>query len=312
MSRLNPIVIHDSDSDAELPAESDFVVAADSVASSARSPTSVADLATASVADSAPLTASASVADSASLNPSASLASVTLIRSFLFDSDTETETESECMFKTPPPNKSVTATWQDKPNEKMGEDVGRYNSPPYDPFGPSLTDNETATQVEEDRNYAAYLDMELNGHSAKHEANKRLKIGAQDSTDEEKPRKKQKDRSLYWQQRYATQKAKRMSNVSLHFVRTYFCGVDNFSRTTKKGPCGTLFKRAIIPGSNGTVQHDIVISSDRVFFKIVGEQPTLLLPDENGKIQVRDNCIPDTDLLFSATFPETVFPFSTV
>ena len=194
----------------------------------------------------------------------------------------------------------------------MGEDVGRSTSPPYDPFGPSLTDNETATQVEEDRNYATYLDMELNGRSAKHKANKRLKIGAQDSTDEEKPRKKQKDRSLYWQQRYATQKAKRMSNVSLHFVRTYFCGVDNFSRTTKKGPRGTLFKRAIIPGSNGTVQHDIVISSDRVFFKIVGEQPTLLLPDENGKIQVRDNCIPDTDLLFSATFPETVFPFSTV
>ena len=141
-----------------------------------------------------------------------------------------------------------------------------------------------------------------------------MKTGAADDTkaEEAKTRIKNKDRSLYWQQRYATQKAKKMSNVSLHFVRTYFCGVDNFSRTTKKGPRGTLFKPAIIPGSNGTVQHDIVISSDRVFFKIVGEQPTLLLPVENGKIQVRDNCIPDTDLLFSATFPETVFPFSTV
>ena len=124
--------------------------------------------------------------------------------------------------------------------------------------------------------------------------------------------KKHKNRSLYWRQRYAAQKAKRLSNTSLHFVRTYFCGVDNFTRTTKKGPRGTLFNRAIIPGSNGTVQHDIVISSDRVFFKIVGEQPCLLLPNENGKIQVRDNCVPHADLLFSATFPETVFPFFTV
>ena len=44
--------------------------------------------------------------------------------------------------------------------------------------------------------------MELNGRSAKREANKRLKAGAEDddgtAADEEEPRKKHKDRSLYW------------------------------------------------------------------------------------------------------------------
>ena len=99
MSSSAPIVIHDSDSESDLVSAlgvgSTWVARADS----AHSPQLVADLATTSAADSAPL------------HPPASLASVTLLRSFLFDSDTETETEDE--FQTPPCFKTMTAKWQE-------------------------------------------------------------------------------------------------------------------------------------------------------------------------------------------------------
>ena len=228
-------------------------------------------------------------------------------------SDSETETDSD--FHTPPTKSVIKADWEDK---KIGEDTSFKPktpdfSPPYDPFGPTHNnENDENNEEAEDFQLAVYLDMDLNGRPAKHEANECMKRArdCHDASPEKQPRKKSKDRSRYWQQRYAMQKAKRLSNVSLHFVQTYFCGIKNFNRTAKKGPRGALFKRAIIPGSNGTVQHDVIISSERVFFRIVDERPILLQPDENGKIEVRDNCVPDADLLFRATFPEPVFPFN--
>ena len=294
MSYDAPIVIHDSDSESDLVSAPVVGSNAVSRADSARSPQSVADLATTSAVDSAPL-------------PAASLASVTLLRTFLFDSDTETEDE----FQTPPCFKTMTAKWQDKPaapliqekaDDKMGEDLGLSDSAPYDTFGPS-SDNDT-NQVEEDRQYAVYLDMDLNGRSAKREASKRLK-----ETGEEDEQPKKKDRSSYWAKRYATQKANKHAQDSLYCVTTYFCGARNYNRTFRRGYNGQMFKRAIIPGTQGTIQHDLIIGSDRTFYRIVADVVTAIMPDENGKICVRDNCVPDVDLLFLTTFPPPVFPF---
>ena len=181
MSYDAPIVIHDSDSESDLVSAPVVGSNAVSRADSARSPQSVVDLATTSAVDSAPL-------------PAASLDSVTLLRTFLFDSDTETEDE----FQTPPCFKTMTAKWQDKPaapliqekaDDKMGEDLGLSDSAPYDTFGPSSdNDDDVSNQVEEDRQYAVYLDMDLNGRSAKREANKRLK----ETNEEEQQQKKKK------------------------------------------------------------------------------------------------------------------------
>ena len=266
-------------------------------ADSACSPQSVADLATTSAVDSAPL-------------PAASLASVTLLRTFLFDSDTETEDE----FQTPPCFKTMTAKWQDKPaapliqekaDDKMGEDLGLSDSAPYDTFGPSTdNDDDVSNQVEKDRQYAVYLDMDLNGRSAKREANKRLK-----ETDEEDQQPKKKDRSSYWAKRYALQREARKKNVLVSYIRIYFCGDNIFYCLFKKDSCGTLFKRAVVPGSKGTIQHDLVVTSDRSFFKVVDNSVSEITPDENGKIFVRENCVPDAALLFDTTFPDPVFPF---
>ena len=310
MSKINPIVIIDSDSD----------LASD--ISSRPLPASVtllpSDSALVPVAPSAAASTLVLPSDSVVSRKKSSLPWKNLTRTLLASSsDSETETDSD--FHTPPTKSVIKADWEDK---KIGEDTSFKPktpdfSPPYDPFGPTHNDendenDEKKKQEEEDFQLAVYLDMDLNGRPAKHEANERMKRArdCHDASPEEQPRKKSKDRSLYWQQRYAMQKARRLSNVSLHFVQTYFCGIKNFNRTAKKGPQGALFKRAIIPGSNGTVQHDVIISSERVFFRIVDERPILLQPDENGKIEVRDNCVPDADLLFRATFPEPVFPFN--
>ena len=297
MSRINPIVIHDSDSES----------AADSVEDSAEGWV-VADLERSDSAIIHPVAAaSVKLTDFSSWKSGSILKSN---RGILFDSGSETETESEA-FKTPPSFKTMSAKWQD--NEKLGEDTGEPMSPPYDPFGPTHdhdSDVDVANQIEEDRQFAVFLDMDMNGRAARNEANERLKV----AFDEEKATKEEqkdgkKDRKRYWAKRYAAQKAKSKVTESVYFVQTYFCGGRNYHRTFKKGSHGELYKRAVIPGSAGSIQHDLVISSNKTFYNILGDVVTPVLPDENGKVFVRENCVPDVDVLFRTTFPEPVFPF---
>ena len=270
MSKINPIVIIDSDSDSASEISSRPLTASASVT------LLPSDSALVPVPPSAATSTSVLPSDSVVSGKKTSLPWNNLTRTLLASSsDSETETDSD--FHTPPTKSVIKADWEDK---KIGEDTSFKPKtpdflPPYDPFGPvhNAENDEKKKQEEEDFQLAVYLDMDLNGRPAKHEANERMKRArdCHDASPEKQPRKKSKDRSRYWQQRYAMQKAKRLSNVSLHFVQTYFCGIKNFNRTAKKGPRGELFKRAIIPGSNGTVQHDVIISSERVFFRIVDE-----------------------------------------
>ena len=44
-------------------------------------------------------------------------------------------------------------------NKKMSEDVGPSDSPPYDRFCPSDEEKEMFTQMEEDHQFASFLDM---------------------------------------------------------------------------------------------------------------------------------------------------------
>ena len=71
---------------------------------------------------------------------------------------------------------------------------------------------------------------------------------------------------------------------------------------------GLIFKRAVIPDTQGVIEHDLIISSDRFFHRITDGKAMQLLADNNNKIQVNENCNADVDLLFKATFPNSVIP----
>ena len=217
------------------------------------------------------------------------------------DSETETETELNTAFKTPPSFKVDKALWEAKqPNTKMGDDVGKSQSPSYDPFGPSSSDDdEKKRELEDDYHYAVFLDMDINGRTAKSDAKKRLKdISGDDQDQDEPPYKKNKDRTLYWKKRYAIQKASKLSKLNLDSVKTYFCGEANIYRQTYyDSHC--QFKRA---KAKGGVQNDLIISSDKGFYRTHGDSVSEITPDENGNILVKPNCTQKAELLFRETF----------
>ena len=71
---------------------------------------------------------------------------------------------------------------------------------------------------------------------------------------------------------------------------------------------GLYFKRAVIPDTQGVIEHDLIISSNRFFHRITDDKVMQLFADDHNKIRVNENCNADVDLLFAATFPNSVFP----
>ena len=71
-----------------------------------------------------------------------------------------------------------------------------------------------------------------------------------------------------------------------------------------------LFKRAEIPNSKGTVQHDLIVSSGegRFFHRITNDQAVQILPNDKGAITLDNDREIDARLIFAAIFPEGVFP----
>ena len=146
-------------------------------------------------------------------------------------------------------------------------------------------------------------------------AQKRIREIAEQDVEEEKlqPSKK-KDRSAYWKKRHM--KAKQLKqlretphfNLRLQLIQHFFCGVNNFLRTFKQGPHDIAFKRAVIPNSHGAIQHDLIVSSGKFFHRIVDNQVTQVLPNENGEITLNDDQQINGNEVFAATFPEGVFP----
>ena len=119
----------------------------------------------------------------------------------MFDSSSS-DTKSDTNFKTPPISVKTTAMWETKPDQKLKEDTGVSDSPstspPYDPFGPD------AEQIEDNRNFAIYLDMDLNGRAAKaHASQKITRAFEQEEEEEPKLKKAKSDRSDYWKERWA-------------------------------------------------------------------------------------------------------------
>lgn len=235
-------------------------------------------------------------------------------------SDSGSDTETDLDFSTPPVKSSIKAGWE---NQKMGEDTSKVKSsdlsPPYDVFGPDEEDNETRRVEEEDYRYAVFLDMDLNGRVEKMEAQKRIRAMVEDdekedNKDDEKHPSKKQDRKGYWKERYYRQKKLKQLRKSSHFnvrepfIQKNFSGVQNFNRTFKKGPHGIDFKRATIPFSHGTVQHDLIVSSGKFFHRIVNGKAIQIVPNEKEMISVHNDLEFDADLIFQATFPNDVFP----
>ena len=304
MSHSAPIVVHDSDLESDL--------AADSVVDSAAH--SAADLA----ADFDSKSSSKPRALVSLLQPSNNFASwrsgvrlsaAATLCTALFDSS-GSETETDETFQTPPTSFKTTAVWETKPDQKLKEDTGVSDSPPtsppYDPFGPD------AQQIEDDEQFAIYLDMDLNGRAAKaHASQKITKVFEEEA--EPKLKKAKNDRSDYWKERWAKrQQQKTLGSDSLRFrlrfIKRNFCGVNNFNCTVKKGPMGLYFKQAVIPDTQGVIEHDLIISSNHFFHRITDDKVMQLFADDHNKIRVNENCNADVDLLFAATFPNSVFP----
>ena len=207
------------------------------------------------------------------------------------------------------------------PDKKTGEDIPPKRlqsspfSPPCDPFGPNSDVEEKQNQEKDDYQYAVYLDMDLNGRPQKAEAQKRIReMVEKEEETEQCPNKK--DRTAYWKKRYLKEKQIKTLRQTPHFdlcqrfVQDYFCGVRNIDVTMKKGPHGMLFKRAVIPNSKGTVQHDLIVSYGEgcFFHQITNDQGVQILPSENGTITLDNDKEIDADLIFAETYPAGVFP----
>ena len=146
-------------------------------------------------------------------------------------------------------------TGKDEAN-KMGKDAHfagmRNSSPPYDPFGPNSDEEEKKNQEEEDRQFAVFLDMDLNARPMKAAAKKR--IGEIAEEENNKPPKK-KNRSAYWKKRHIQERNRKILHQTPHFnlrqhvVQDSFCGVGNLNQTFKLGAYNISYKRAVIPNS---------------------------------------------------------------
>jgi hypothetical protein len=161
------------------------------------------------------------------------------------------ETETELDFRTPPLKTAMKAGWELE-NKKMGEYTAfpsktSTTSPPYDPFGPKIDDDddddddddEKKKQEKEDFQLAVYLDMDLNGHPQKAEAQKRIREIVENEEEEIQKVAKKKDRTAYWKQRYLKEKQIKTLrqtphfNLRQHFIQDYFYGVQNIHVTMK-------------------------------------------------------------------------------
>ena len=78
--------------------------------------------------------------------------------------------------------------------------------------------------------------------------------------------------------------------------------------TVKKGPHGILFKRAVIPNSNGTVQNELVVTTDHFFYRITNRKAVQIHANETGRIVLDNDREVDANLIYQTTFPGGVFP----
>ena len=148
------------------------------------------------------------------------------------------------------------------------------------------------------------------------EVQKRIREIAQEEETQQPAKKKDRTAYICWKQRHLKEKQRKILRQTPHFnlrqsfIQDCFCGVRNIHVTMKKGPHGILFKRAVIPNSNGTVQHDLIVScgEGRFFHRITNDRAVQLLPSENGTITLDNDREIDACLIFAATFPEGVFP----
>ena len=198
MSHSAPIyiVVHDSDSESDLAADSAADLAADFDSKSSSKPRALVSLLQ-------PSNNFASWRSGVRLSAAATLCTA------LFDSS-GSETESDETFQTPPTSFKTTAVWETKPDQKLKEDTGVSDSPPtsppYDPFGPD------AQQIEDDEQFAIYLDMDLNGRAAKaHASQKITKVFEEEA--EPKLKKAKNDRSDYWKERWAKRQQQKLWEV---------------------------------------------------------------------------------------------------
>ena len=67
-----------------------------------------------------------------------------------------------------------------------------------------------------------------------------------------------------------------------------------------------MFKRAAIPASNGLIQHDVVITTDRRFYHLTDGVVALIYPYLNGQVFLNQNTSPTMLALFQTTFPDLV------
>ena len=311
MSKLVPVVIVDS-SDSER----------DGSASKRASSNSERDGSASKRASILPVVSSASVNNVASRwTPGTQIRNGEDLHRFLLaSSSSETDTDSGLDFSTPPFKTGVKANWEipnkttgENEPKKMGEDVNfaTNSSPPYDPSGLNSDEEEKKKQEQEDHQFAVYLDMDLNGRPMKAAAKKRIGEIAEEENNE--PLKK-KDRSAYWKQRHLKERNKKILrqtphfNLCLYVVQESFCGLANLNRTFKQGTHNIAYKRAVIPNSSGTIQHDLIVSSGEFFHRILNDVAVQILPSENGTLTLDNNREVDAHLIFAETFPPGVFP----